>query len=436
MSINAKESPVVLLGDVLFFFLALWLTLFVRYFEIPSASLLYNHIVPFSILFVAWIVIYFMAGLYDRHTVLFKKKLPDLILNTQALNVVVAAVFFFSVPYFKITPKTNLVLYLAVSFWLVFLWRAHLYPRLFNRRVRSAILLGAESKERSELEQEIRGNAKYGLSIDYVGVMDSSSLALLADQFVDRDPVVIADWAHGTPGAGARISQTFPQDHLVDMAALYEDIFQRTPLSLVSSADISHYAETAVFSHAFGILKRSIDVVASFIFGLLSLTLYPFVIAAIKYDDGGPAFIVQNRVGLLGRLIRVVKFRSMSVAERERITKVGGFLRRTRLDELPQLWNVFTGDLSLVGPRPELPDLVSLYEQEIPHYNVRHVVKPGLSGWAQIREYDVPRGGVADVIRTEAKLSYDIYYIKNRSLLLDMHIMLKTFKTLMSRSGS
>jgi lipopolysaccharide/colanic/teichoic acid biosynthesis glycosyltransferase len=117
------------------------------------------------------------------------------------------------------------------------------------------------------------------------------------------------------------------------------------------------------------------------------------------------------------------------------VTKVGRFLRKTRLDELPQLWSVVRGDQSLIGPRPELPELVKHYAERIPYYNTRHLIKPGLSGWAQIHDYDVPRKG-ADVERTKRKLSYDLYYVKNRSLLLDVHVALKTIKALVSRSGT
>lgn len=110
------------------------------------------------------------------------------------------------------------------------------------------------------------------------------------------------------------------------------------------------------------------------------------------------------------------------------------FLRKSRIDELPQLWNVFIGELSFIGPRPELPKIVSIYEEEIPYYAVRHLITPGLSGWAQIRDMDAPKGA-ADVERTARKLSYDLYYLKHRSFVLDLVIALKTLRALLSFSG-
>ena len=118
-----------------------------------------------------------------------------------------------------------------------------------------------------------------------------------------------------------------------------------------------------------------------------------------------------------------------------KITRVGKWLRLLRIDEFPQLWSVVRGDLSLVGPRPELPGLVKLYEKEIPYYNVRHLIKPGLSGWAQLYHENHPHHA-PDASETKVKLSYDLYYIKNRSLILDLKIALKTIKLLISRKGA
>ncbi len=119
-----------------------------------------------------------------------------------------------------------------------------------------------------------------------------------------------------------------------------------------------------------------------------------------------------------------------------RVTRVGRFLRKARIDELPQLWNVLKGDLSLIGPRPEFQVPVEKYTREIPYYNVRHLIQPGLSGWAQIYHDEHPHHGDPDNIRkTKDKLSYDLYYIQHRSLALDVKIALRTLQTLLSRSG-
>jgi len=228
----------------------------------------------------------------------------------------------------------------------------------------------------------------------------------------------------------------------IDSHKIYEDVFNRIPLSLVTySWFLENISVSPKFTYDF--LKRVFDVVLSFILGLISLVVYPFVMVAIKLDDAGKYFIFQERVGHNNKLVRIIKFRTMSVddsgegvgTERKmKVTRVGRILRATRIDELPQLWNVFFGDISLIGPRPELPNLVKLYEKEISFYNVRHLIKPGLSGWAQLYQKDPPKFGT-DYDQTKAKLSYDLFYIKNRSFWLDIKIALKTVKTLLSRSG-
>jgi len=139
-------------------------------------------------------------------------------------------------------------------------------------------------------------------------------------------------------------------------------------------------------------------------------------------------------VGKNGKEIKISKFRSMSTSEKEKITKVGAFIRKTRIDELPQFWAVLKGDLSLIGPRPEKPDLVKLYDKEIPYYNIRHLIKPGLSGWAQICQDNPPKFEV-NFEDTKTKLSYDLYYLKNKSAMLDLIIVLKTIKALILRVG-
>ena len=171
--------------------------------------------------------------------------------------------------------------------------------------------------------------------------------------------------------------------------------------------------------------------------------MYPFVFIAIKYEDGGPIFTHQDRVGQNNRTIHLLKFRTMlfndggdwqSKGLTNKVTKVGHFLRKTRLDEFPQLWNVVKGDISLIGPRPEFPDAVKSYNEEVPFYNIRHIIKPGLSGWAQIYHEEHPHHGL-DYLQTANKFSYDLYYIKNRSFLLDLKIILRTIKILASIAG-
>ena len=190
-------------------------------------------------------------------------------------------------------------------------------------------------------------------------------------------------------------------------------------------------------------VKRAFDVSLSLLGLIVGLPIMALVAIAVKLTSRGPVFYHQERVGLNGRTLMVHKVRTMrqdaeaatgpvwSRPNDERVTPVGRFLRCTRLDEVPQLWNVLRGDMSFVGPRPERPEFVKELTEKIPFYGQRHVVKPGLTGWAQVRY--TYGASVEDAIQ---KLQYDLYYIKNLSIALDLVIVLDTVKTVVLRRGA
>ena len=190
-------------------------------------------------------------------------------------------------------------------------------------------------------------------------------------------------------------------------------------------------------------LKRVTDIGISLAVLILTLPLMLITALLIKLDSPGPVFYRQERVGLHGQAFTVLKFRSMSVdaeaggrprwASRHdaRVTRVGGFIRSTRIDELPQLLNVLNGEMSFVGPRPERPHFVEQLAQIIPFYHERSYVKPGITGWAQV---NFPYG--ASIEDARQKLSYDLYYVKNRSLLLDIMILFSTVRVILFREGA
>jgi sugar transferase (PEP-CTERM system associated) len=188
---------------------------------------------------------------------------------------------------------------------------------------------------------------------------------------------------------------------------------------------------------------RQVVSICAAAFGLLLfLPFFPFVVLAVKLSSKGPLFFRQARVGMGGRVFEVVKFRTMftdaeaggakwATKNDPRVTKVGMFLRKTRIDEVPQLWNVLRGDMGFVGPRPERPEFVNWLSTELPFYYLRTLIRPGLTGWAQVRY-----GYGATLAETKEKLEYDLYYIKHMSLGLDLLIMFETIKTILRRRGA
>jgi exopolysaccharide biosynthesis polyprenyl glycosylphosphotransferase len=189
--------------------------------------------------------------------------------------------------------------------------------------------------------------------------------------------------------------------------------------------------------------KRVVDITASLVLMVAAVPAMVLTAVAIVIESGFPIFYVQERVGRGGRLFRIVKFRSMCVdaeadgkarwaqAGDSRITRVGRFIRKTRIDELPQLWNVLNGDMSLIGPRPERPSFVAELTRDIPFYNARHSVKPGVTGWAQVRyTYGASREDA------KRKLEYDLFYVKNHGLLLDVLILVETVRVVLRGEGA
>jgi exopolysaccharide biosynthesis polyprenyl glycosylphosphotransferase len=190
------------------------------------------------------------------------------------------------------------------------------------------------------------------------------------------------------------------------------------------------------------VTRRALDVIGSLLLLAFALPLLLLVAVLIKVDSTGPVLYRQSRVGLHGRIFTMLKFRSMRVdaevagpcwaTDRDpRMTRIGAFIRATRLDEVPQLLNVLRGDMSLVGPRPERPHFVQQLAAIIPRYNERTHVLPGITGWAQI---NYPYG--ASVEDARAKLAFDLFYINNRALLLDLRILLRTIPVVLFRIGA
>jgi exopolysaccharide biosynthesis polyprenyl glycosylphosphotransferase len=445
---NKKEALILFAGDVFFLLLSLWLMLLLRYQEVPSSGLFFDHLAPFSILFLVWIFIFFVSGLYEKHTSILKSRIPSIILNAQIVNSAIAVLFFYLVPFFGITPKTNLFIYLIVSFVFMLYWRIHGYSFLHGKNKQNAILIGSGDEMR-ELKEEVNNNSRYDLKfISSVDLNDIDSLdfqeEILKRVYSEEVQVIAADLKNEKvePILPNLYNLIFSKVRFIDMYKIYEDIFDRVPLSLVKYNWFLENISTSP-GKTYDALKRAMDIILALpLFIIVVVIFYPLVYLAIKFDDRGELFIIQERVGKNNKPIRILKFRTMSsndqgneeAVKQNKDTRVGKFLRKTRIDELPQLWNVIKGDVSLIGPRPELPVLVKLYEKEIPYYNVRHLIKPGLSGWAQLYQKDPPKVN-ANYDKTKAKLSYDLYYIKNRSFALDVKIALKTLKTFASRSG-
>ncbi|MEK7585081.1 MAG: sugar transferase [Patescibacteria group bacterium] len=424
------EAIILFFGDLLAFSLAIPLTLLVRFFEWPSGELLLAHLGPFSLIFFVWLLVFFIAELYNPRPSLSRERLANTVVNAQLLNSLIALAFFYFVSYFTVTPKITLFVDLIFSLLLIVWWRLSVVNVLYRGRTDHYLFL-CDGPEVAELKRVLTTNGRY-----HISVVDK----LIPPEEWARQKiavVVINPYDRSRPEIGASFYQSlFGGVQFVNIHELYEDIFGRVPISVIDERWLVQYVVADVWP-IYRFLKRLMDLIIAGVLFLVTLILYPFIIATIKWEDRGPIFYNEERVGRLGKIFLIRKFRSMTTEgklEERRVTRVGAFLRRTRLDELPQLTSVMAGRQSLIGPRPERPAYVKIYEHEIPYYHARHLIQPGLSGWAQIYQERHPHFR-PEAAATREKLSYDLYYVKNRSFWLDLKIALKTVRTLLSQTG-
>ena len=226
---------------------------------------------------------------------------------------------------------------------------------------------------------------------------------------------------------------------VVGLPEFYEHAFGRVPVRRMTDAWFMSILHLYQRSYSRG-LKRAFDVLGAVAGLLLTAPLFPLIAILVQQSEG-PIFYRQTRLGEQGRLFTILKFRTMHIdaelngavwaQERDpRMTSIGRLLRATRLDELPQLINVLRGEMSIVGPRPERPEFVELLEESIPFWSRRHLLRPGITGWAQLRA-----GYAADSLATEEKLSYDLWYLRHQSLIVDALICARTLPTLLLAVG-
>lgn len=444
MAIPNIKRIILLLGDIVILYASLWLTLLIRYGVDFDFGRWQQHFWPFTIIYFFWLVVFFIAGLYEltlaRNNIIFYNTL----FRGLIINAGLAIAFFYFIPFFGITPKTNLFLNLAIFIFLLSGWR-----NLFNKIIKSSalinnILIIGDNREVRQMIRIVRKNPQLGYRLDkQINPREIKTPFDLLEEVTQRNikTIITAIDPHQDSKLVQSLYQCLPlKISFSDLPSFYERILGKVPISSIGEIwFLENLTESQ--KNFYEAIKRILDMAGGFVFGIISLILYPFIILAIKIDSPGPIFYKQRRIGQDGQIFNVIKFRSMiEEAEKDgakwadqqdhRITRVGKFIRKTRLDELPQLWNIFIGQMSFIGPRPERIEFVQQLEKKIPYYQIRHIVKPGLTGWAQVNF----RYG-ASVRDSIEKLQYELYYIKHRSFVLDLSIFLRTIKIVLKGGG-
>jgi len=446
-----REYITLLIGDFAIFSLSLWVTLALRILAVPTPSYFIVHFMPFLVLFCVWLFVFFLSGLYARRATLLRTSIPETIFYAQMVNIALAALFFFFVPQFGIAPKTVLAIYLVVSSIFIYGWRVYLFPFLRMGRRLEAVLIGS-GPDAAEFMEEVSGDHRYPFTfVEYIDTKIAGLPAVVQrlcriGEEEKGISVIVADTTDNTMVSVLPIvyEVAFRKTQLsfIDLSGLYQEIFERVPLTLIRYDWVLAHLDR---SHAYDWFKRALDIFlgivgSAFTFGIV----YPLVALAIKMEDGGQVIILNERVGRYQKPIQLLKFRSMTGNDQGKyqsgktkleITRVGRIIRRLHLDEFPQFWNLIKGDVSFVGPRPEFPVLAEQYSARIPYYNARHLIAPGLTGWARIRHSGAPHHGT-DIEGTKRKLAYDLYYLKHRSFLLDIYILFQTVRLVLMGRGT
>ncbi len=447
----------ILVTDIVVFYGALALVLLARYGVDVWHTQYRLHLVPFSILLGVWALSFYIANLYDERTLRNDREFFSRLTQAIVVAGVLSVLFFYLIPLFGIAPRANLFFFIIV-FTALEAGARTLINRLLASGTKKRLLIIGLNTESLELAQFIDRHPQLGWAVHAIVRLGRDELPLddatpwhVLDERTDIATLIrhmhiasvaISPQAYGRADLIATLySSLNAQVDFFSLATFTEQITGTVPLGAISQQwFLENIAEGSKRTYEIG--KRAFDVVASVVIGIPTLILLPFIALAVKVSSPGPLLFIHTRTGRGGKPFAMVKFRSMRTDAEQRtgpvwatendprVTAVGRFLRKTRIDELPQLWNILKGDMSLVGPRAERPEMEARLSVEIPFYGERYLIKPGLSGWAQI---NYPYGASPqDAMR---KLEYDLYYLKHRSLALDLEIVLKTLSTSLRRAG-
>lgn len=445
-------------GDLVCFSIGFWLGLIVRNFELPTLEKIATHIVIFFFLFIVWIIINYINGLYDLKTSKDNTGHKNII-ESAIISLCVGIIFFYLLPQDGITPKTILVLNIIFGYGLMTIWRLIYDSLIGDKKLYTNILFLGYNKEIQELITIMLRQPRIGYKCvalfdpesnikaqDLPGISVYRNLTALRPAITTHHiNVIVAAQDVGEREDIIRelYELLFWPVRIIDLPSFYETVTGRIPPTTFSESWFLknlRNRERPLYNKT----KRLIDIaVGSMLFVILAI-LFPLIATTIKINSKGPIFFKQRRTGQGNREFDVYKFRSMYVKTNnesndweltkkgdKRITgRIGKFLRKTRLDELPQCLNLLKGDVSLIGPRPAMKEVANKLQEIMPFYNLRHTIKPGLTGWAVIHQ------NYSNTLEEELeKLQYDLYYIKNRSVLLDLSILLKTINVVMRGMG-
>lgn len=436
---SRQKKTILLLGDVIALVGALALTMLLRYgpsfFNIQFAI----HLPRFIFIFLVFIVSLYINQLYDLNLKVRSGTFLRRTANTLMSAGLISILYFYLSISSDISPKTNLAIFIVIFLFFFSVWRLT-FQGFSDLKAKTGLAIIGNNEKTQVLIGEIEKNpgASYSLEMIIKSRDDFSELARRITQGEIKSVVLCDDFNSKT--IGPFLLSLLPyQISVHNYPDFYEDITHKIPVEALGTEWFLENLKEGN-RYFFQFIKRVIDILLSSFIFIITLPLWAVIATAIRLESDGPVFFKQTRLGRQGKKFVIYKFRTMKTENNDesmtkekdnRITTIGHFLRKTRLDELPQTINILKGEMSFIGPRPERPELASELEESVPFYNVRLIVKPGLSGLDQVSgEYHSPSR--QDTLK---KLQHDLFYIKNRSVYLDSVIALKTIATVFKGYG-
>jgi exopolysaccharide biosynthesis polyprenyl glycosylphosphotransferase len=426
---------IILFPDIVLLYLSLWLSVQIRFGGELGMGDWTSYLRAFSIIYAVWLVVFFIHGLFELASF---RRYTFLIVNlasAMAINVLAAVLYFYLQPSLILTPRRFLAIDAAVAFGLILLWHL-LIKYLIKNRIFEGVYLFSFNNELSGLERDIQKHNYLGFRV--LGHLNEQSL-MAGQNFSKNVGIVLPDNLNAKPEVLKKFYELRTSGvNFYNYKDFYENLLRRIYLSELNEMwflENINYREKRFYN----LVKRVVDLIVGLLSAVVFAVTFPICALLIYFSSSGAIFFVQERVGKNDKLFKVYKYRTMTSfgptntwtsVNDPRITGVGKFLRKSRIDELPQFINLLLGNMSLVGPRPEQPRIVEELKTQIPFYDERHLVKPGLTGWAQINNVYA-----ASLEETRLKLQYDLYYIKHRSFLFDSEIILKTLYYIFTWQG-
>lgn len=446
INIRIKNFLLFLIDTAIFFF-SLYLTLYFRYFLFGQEKLekvtihFFNHLPHFIVIFLIFFLIFHINHLYNLRLITNFKKLIRLSLSSLGVSILFSTLYFYLNVSATIAPRTNLFIFLLIYTILFLLWRYFFFLKIHRKIGKRLVIIIGNNDLSDKLVKEINKNPNLGYRLHFI-IKNKEELYKLEEIIKEKGNFQIVFSGNLNDDIEVRnlLFKYLPEKiNFFSYPEFYELLTEKIPVEAINQEwFLSNLKEASKNYYNFS--KRLLDIFLSLSFFLISLIFWPLIALLIKLDSKGPVFFKQKRLGMKGKVFYIKKFRSMTTIdnnfsptekEDKRITKIGKWLRVTRIDELPQLINILKGEMSFIGPRPERPEIVAKLENSIAFYRTRLLVKPGLTGWDQVSgEYHSP--SIEDSLE---KLQYDLYYIKNRSLYLDFNIILKTISIVLGRKG-